>query len=126
MSIMAADGYRAYCVCIPEEHLRRLREAESILPYPDLPAVPLLRDTLLHASLLRLSSRAGGRQVSEELGDEVAARHIVTQLCALVGAPQPEWHRDTSAFRTLTAHRHDPAGIPTLRSDLPVPWTPTP
>lgn len=98
MSIMAADGYRSYCVCIPEDHARDPRQAENILPCRDQPAVSLFHDTLLQASLLRLSSSAGARRVSEELGDEVAARHIVTRLCALLGAPQPEWHKDASVF----------------------------
>ncbi len=102
MSITAADGYRAYCVCIPEEHARPLRESGSILLWREPRAVPLLHDTLLRASLLRLSSATGKRQVSEELGDEVAAQHIVTRLCALVGTTQPEWRKDTSVFTPCT------------------------
>lgn len=50
------------------------------------------------ASLLRLSSKTTGSQVSEDIGDEIAARQIVLRLCAVANGKQPDWHKDTSVF----------------------------
>lgn len=52
----------------------------------------------MQASLLRLSTKIGGRQVSEDIGDEIAARQIVLRLCAIIGSRRPDWQRDTSVF----------------------------
>lgn len=60
--------------------------------------IPAFRDALLEASLLRLSSRAGDHHVSEDIGDEIAARQIVMRLCGTIGANLPDWQDPGSVF----------------------------
>jgi AraC-like DNA-binding protein len=98
MSITAADGFRAYDVIIPEQQLRTAGVAEGVPLQPGLQAAPVFQDALIEASLLRLSSRAAGRQMSEDIGDEIAARQILLRLCALAGAVAPDWPKDGSVF----------------------------
>lgn len=52
----------------------------------------------MRASLLRLSMRTGGSQISENIGAEIAARHVIMRLCAMIGGGRPERHKDTSVF----------------------------
>ena len=98
MSMTSADGYKAYAVCLPDDQLCRVVTSEGLETAVNLHAIPAFRDTMMEASLLRLSSRTGGRQVSEDIGDEIAARHVVLRLCAAVGCMQPDWQKDTSVF----------------------------
>ena len=98
LSITAAAGYVAYVLCVPDEHVGRACAAEGMRPPQAFRAVPAFRDVLMRASLLRLSTRTGGSQVAEDIGDEIAARQIVLRLCALVGSPPPDWHKDASVF----------------------------
>ena len=100
LSITSADGFRAYDLLIPDRHLRCARPAEGMRDFTDVPAVPAFRDTLMEASLFRLSMGVGGRLVSEDIGDEIAARRIVMRLCAQIGTCRPDWHwhDDTSIF----------------------------
>jgi AraC family transcriptional regulator len=58
----------------------------------------MFQDKLMEVSLLRLSLRGKGRQISEEIGDEIAARQIVLRLCVLMGGKMPEWQKDSSVF----------------------------
>jgi AraC-like DNA-binding protein len=101
MAITAADGFQAYDVLVPEEHLTHVSTAEGLRPAADFPAIPAFRDALLEASLLRLSTKADGQQLSEDVGDEIAARQILIRLCVRLGGGPPEWHRDTSVFTPL-------------------------
>ena len=98
MSMTSADGYEAYAVSLPDDHLCRVITSEGLEIAANFHAIPAFRDTLMEASLLRLSSRTNGRQVSEDIGDEIAARQVVLRLCAAVGCRQPDWHKDTSVF----------------------------
>lgn len=98
MSITSAGGFEAYEVLLPAWHVQRICVAEGLRSAPNLLAIPSFRDRLLEASLLRLSSKIVGRQMSEDIGDEIAARQIVLRLCMLVGGQVPEWHKDTSVF----------------------------
>ena len=98
MSITTAGGFAAYDVMIPAWQVDRVCQAEGLQPGADFQAVPMFWDTLMEASLLRLSLRVKGREVSEEIGDEIAARQIVLRLCVLVGAKMPEWLKDSSVF----------------------------
>lgn len=98
MSVTTAGGFAAYDVMIPAWQVQRFCLAEGLRPVTEFQAVPVFRDKLLEASLHRLSSRAEGRQVSEEIGDDIAARQIVLRLCILVGGEVPEWRKDTSVF----------------------------
>jgi AraC-like DNA-binding protein len=98
MSITTAVGFEAYDVMLPEWQVQRVCNDEGLRPIKDVTAVPSFRDALMQASLLRLSARIEGRQISEEIGDEIAARQIILQLCMLVGGQRPEWRKDTSVF----------------------------
>ena len=98
MSITSAGGYKAYSLCIPDDQLRRICTSEGVPPVDDFHAIPFFRNSLLEASLLRLSTGTAGRQVSEDIGDEIAARQVVLRLCAAVGGRPPDWQRDSSVF----------------------------
>lgn len=98
MSMTAANGYRAYALCVPHEHLCRVATSDGMQPAADFRAMPIFRDTLLQACLLRLSTQTGGRQISEDIGDEIAARQIVLRLCVAIGCRQPDWQKDSSVF----------------------------
>lgn len=98
LSITTPDGFIAYDVLIPDQHVRRVCSSEGMRPSTEFLAVPVFRDTLMEACLLRLSTRAGEHQVSEDIGDEIAARQIVMRLRAFMGARRPDWHSDTSVF----------------------------
>jgi AraC-like DNA-binding protein len=101
MAITSANGFMAYDVIIPDQHLRAACAAEGVRPMQDLHAAPVCRDKLLEASLLRLSTPAAGRQMSEDIGDEIAARQVLLRLCLLAGAGPPDWHKDGSVFRPV-------------------------
>lgn len=98
LSITTADGFRAYSLFIPAEQLCVDFNSEGLPPAADFHAIPVFRDALMAASLLRLSSQSEGSQVSEGIGDEVAARHIIMRLCVAAGGRQPDWRKDTSVF----------------------------
>lgn len=109
LSITSPDGFRAYDLLIPDHHIRRCCASEGMSISPDLPATPAFRDALTEASLLRLSMKAECGQVSEDIGDEIAARQIMLQLCGIIGASRPDWLSDTSVFlpavmRQIVAH----------------------
>jgi AraC-like DNA-binding protein len=105
MVFKAADGVTVYDLIIPDLHLRSACLAEGMTGPPEGPAVPEFRDPLMAASLLRLSTRSAAHQVSEEIGDEIAARQIVVRICVLAGTGAPDWHKDESVF-TPSAIRH--------------------
>jgi AraC-like DNA-binding protein len=98
MAITAADGFNAYDLLIPDQHLRHICLSEGVQPSAEFPAVPVFRDELMEACLLRLSTKAGGHQVSEDIGDEIAARQVILQLCQVIGARRPDWYTDSSVF----------------------------
>lgn len=98
MSITTAGDFAAYDVMIPAWQVQRVCQAEGLRAVTDFPAVPMFRDKLMEVSLLRLSLKGKGRQISEEIGDEIAARQIVLRLCSLMGGEMPEWQKDSSVF----------------------------
>jgi len=98
MSITAAGDFAAYDLLIPAWQVERVCQAEGLPAVTDFQAVPMFRDRLMEASLLRLSLRDIGRQISEEIGDEIAARQVVLRLCVLMGGKMPEWLTDSSVF----------------------------
>jgi AraC family transcriptional regulator len=123
LSITAVDGFIAYDLIIPDRQLRTACVAEGVPPMGELRVVPGFRDGLLEASLLRLSTPAAGRQVSEDIGDEIAARQILLRLGTLVGAGPPVWHSDGSVFApaimrqlvaSIDAHLVVPLSLATL------------
>lgn len=117
ISITSASGFLAYDVFIPDQQLRAVGAADGVTPRPKLRPLPAFRDALLEAGLLRLSRRAAGRQVSEDIGDEIAARHVLLRLCTLAGAAAPDWQKDGSVFtpavmRQLVARIDAEIGVP--------------
>jgi AraC-like DNA-binding protein len=98
VSITSANGFIAYDVTIPEWQLRSVCDAEAVPPMRALRAAPVFRDPLLEASLMRLATYSAGRQVSEDIGDEVAARQVLLRLSAAAGAEPPDWQKDESVF----------------------------
>jgi hypothetical protein len=96
-----AGDFSAYNVPLAAVHVQRVCGEEVLNPALNLRAIPSFRDGLMQASLVRLSSRTEGRQISEEIGDEIAARQIVLRLCVLVGGSVPEWQKDTSVFTPI-------------------------
>ncbi|MFN7812113.1 MAG: helix-turn-helix transcriptional regulator [Planctomycetia bacterium] len=97
-AITAAGGYEAYAVGMPEHHLRELGTSDGVRGRQAFHAMPVFRDAVIQASLLRLAEGSGCRQISENIGDEIAARQIVIRLSALVGGRPPDWQRDASVF----------------------------
>lgn len=98
MSITSANGCLSYDVTIPDRDLRAVCVAEGLPPKSEFRVTPFFRDALLAASLSRLATQTAGRQVSEDIGDDIAARQVLLRLCAVAGAGVPDWHRDTSVF----------------------------
>ena len=98
LSITAVDGFIAYDLIIPNRHLRTAWAAEDVPPMGELRVMLGFRDVLLEASLLRLSTPAAGRQISEDIGDEIAARQVLLRLGTLAGAGPPVWRSDGSVF----------------------------
>ena len=98
LSMTSATGFKAYALCVPDDHLCRISASEGLRPAADFRAIPAFRDALLAASLLRLSTRADARQVSEDIGDDIAARQIILRLCVAVGSRPPDWQKDSSVF----------------------------
>lgn len=98
MSITTAGDFAAYDVMIPAWQVQTVCQAEGLRAVTDLHAVPMFQDKLMEVSLLRLSLRGKGRRISEEIGDEIAARQIVQRLCVLMGGKMPDWQKDSSVF----------------------------
>ena len=101
VSMTAGAGYRAYVLCLPEAHLRGMQDAENTPPEADLRAIPIFQDTMMQASLLRLSGwseQGKKRGVSCDVGDEVAARQIIMRLAVRTGSREPNWHNDACVF----------------------------
>jgi AraC-like DNA-binding protein len=101
VSVTAGTGYRAYVLCLPESHLRGMRDAENMPPETDRRAIPIFQDTMMRASLLRLSGVSEPekkRGVSCDIGDEIAARQIIMRLAVVTGSREPDWQSDASVF----------------------------
>ncbi|NBU41391.1 MAG: AraC family transcriptional regulator [Planctomycetia bacterium] len=92
LTIRSIDGMMAYNVIIPRRHLSGNDRAVEVEPtHKGAPSVIAFRDTLLEVSVLRLITEGAGSQVSEEVGDDVAARSIVLRLCERAGDAAPKW-----------------------------------
>jgi AraC-like DNA-binding protein len=101
VSMTAGAGYRAYVLCLPETHLRGMLDAENMPPETGHRAIPIFQDTMMRASLLRLSGVSEPekkRGVSCDIGDEIAARQIIMRLAVLTGSREPDWQSDASVF----------------------------
>ena len=54
LAITTTEGYRAYTILLPKLHLSAICESDGLDPGRGLFAIPVFRDALMHASLLRL------------------------------------------------------------------------
>jgi len=97
-SITAANGYAAYDFTIPAEQIPRRGSGDGERPATAFNDIPVFRDGLIEAALLRLSAHREGHQVSEKTGDDIAARHILARLCSMLGGTVPRWPSDASIF----------------------------
>lgn len=98
LAITTTGGYRSYAILLPEKHLSDVCVSDGVREGRAFHAMPVFRDPVIHASLVRLAGGGGVRHVSEGIGDEIAARQIIMRLCALAGGRLPEWQKDTSVF----------------------------
>lgn len=98
LAITARGPFEAYQVLVPDRHLRDEGDSEDVLVEGDHRAVPVFRDAVIRACLLRLAGGDGSRQISENVGDEIAARQIVMRLRVMAGGRPPDWLTDTSVF----------------------------
>lgn len=95
MAITSGMGFAACGLIIPDRHLRVTEKGEVL---PNLPTRLMFRDTLLEACLLRLVANPASHQLSEDVGDDIAARNVVLRLCSLVGIAAPIFRMDGSVF----------------------------
>ena len=98
MSITTANGYAAYEVSIPATQVPQRRSGETERADVEPEPILVFRDALIEAGLFRLTAHRQGQQVSEAIGDEVAARQILTRVCAMLGSTTPEWPDEASIF----------------------------
>lgn len=104
MAIASADGFHAYVLCIPDDHLRRLSSSDGLEMPGNFQARPAFHDTLMRACLVRLTA-GDGTALAEDIGAEIAARQIILRLGELVGGARPDWLNDTSAFHPAVMRR---------------------
>jgi AraC-like DNA-binding protein len=100
-AITATGGYQAYALLLPKNHLRDVFASDDLRPGRGLHAMPVFQDAVMRACLLRLARANERRLVSEEIGDEIAARQIVMRLCVIAGGGTPDWQKDTSVFTAV-------------------------
>jgi AraC-like DNA-binding protein len=98
MAITASAGYHAYAILLPDKDVRDIHVSDGLRPVNEAHATPVFRDAVLQACLLRLARGSGCRHVSEDIGDEIAARQIVIRLSVIVGGRPPDWTKDRSVF----------------------------
>jgi len=89
ISYTTADNFRAYNLLLDVQDMPVLSVPCSGVSY---------QDALMEASLLRLSTKGGGHELSEDIGDDIAARQILMRLCALTGATPPAWSGGAVVF----------------------------
>lgn len=127
MAITSTNGFLAYELIVPDRQIRAVCAAEGKEFAGEFRTVLNFRDALLEASLLRLSLTHAGRQVGEDLGDDIAARQVVLRLCAISGAEAPDWEKDGSVFTpaimrqlvaTIDAHLVVPPSVASMAASV--------
>ena len=98
VSITAANGYAAHEFFIPAEQIPQCGSGAGDRPASGFQLLPVFRDALIEASLMRLSAQSEGHHLSEAIGDEVAAQQIVMRLCGMLGSAFPRWPNEASIF----------------------------
>lgn len=98
IGITAAAGYRGHELLLPNGHLESVCETEGAGHTADFHVIPVFRDTLLLACVLRLLAGKARGHLAEDVGTEIAARQVVMRLAAITGGRPPDWLKDTSVF----------------------------
>jgi AraC-like DNA-binding protein len=120
LTIRSIDGMVACNVIIPRRQLPGSDRAVKVEPtQKGAPSTLAFRDTLLEVSLLRLVTECAGSQVSEEVGDDVAARTILLRLCERAGDAPPKWYEGGSVFTPEVMRRV----ITTIDGHLRIPFS---
>lgn len=101
LAITAAAGFRGHELLVPRAHLESVCLAEGVGHMDDLRVIPVFRDTLLLACSLRLLVGNACGQLAEDVGTEIAARHVIMRLAVTTGGRPPDWLKDTSVFVPL-------------------------
>ena len=83
---------------MPITHLNAVCDTEGVSRGVDLRVMPAFRDTLLFAYALRLVIAESIGPVQEDVGSELAARHLLVRLAVAAGGRPPDWTGDTSVF----------------------------
>ena len=100
-AITATGAFEAYALLLPKNHLRDVLTSDEVRSGGGLHARPVFQDAVMQACLSRLARVGGRRHVSEEIGDELAARQLVMRLCLIMGGRAPDWQKDTSVFTAI-------------------------
>ena len=98
LAITAPGIYHGHEFLLPNEHVEHVCEAEDIPRMVGLQAMPVFRDALIQACMLRLLTAQTRGRLAEDLGAEIAARQVVIRLSALAGGRLPDWLKDASVF----------------------------
>ena len=98
LGITTTAAYHAYAVFLPDKHVRDIYASDGLHSGNNISAMPVFRDAVIQACLLRLAGGSRYRHVSEDIGDEIAARQIVVRLYIIAGGKTPDWQKDTSVF----------------------------
>lgn len=101
LSITAAAGFRGHELLLPSRHMERVCEAEGAGHMVGFSVLPVFRDTILLACVLRLLMGSARGHLAEDVGTEIAARQVIMRLAAIAGGHPPDWLQDTSIFVPL-------------------------
>jgi AraC-like DNA-binding protein len=98
LAITAVAGFRGHEVLVPRTHLENVCQAEGVGQTDEFPVIPMFRDALLLACVLRLLVGNACGQLAEDIGTEITARHVIMRLATIAGGHPPDWLKDTSVF----------------------------
>ena len=98
LAITSPAGYRGYMLLLPGGHVCGGCGPGGSLPRRSLDPLPVFRDGVMLACLQRLAAGIARRGISEDVGDEIAARQVVSRLWAVAGAGEPAWRSHSSCF----------------------------
>lgn len=105
LAITAVGGFRGHELLLPRKHLQSVCQAEGAGDADDFLAIPVFRDSVLLACLLRLLTGNARGRLAEDVGSEIAARQVIMRLAAIAGGRPPDWLGDTSVFEPVVMKR---------------------
>ena len=98
LGVTATGAFRSHILLVPSGHLQSVCEAEGARHTADHRVVPVFRDTLLLACVLRLLAGHSVGSLANDVGIEIAARQLLMRLAVITGGHPPDWLKDTSVF----------------------------